>query len=57
MNKNNNKEISAGSAPELFKKAADEVNDGAKVTKIYISKKRGIFKLILKIFKNEDHGN
>lgn len=57
MNKNNNKEISAGSAPELFKKAADEVNDGAKVTKIYISKKRGIFKLILKIFKNEDQRN
>ncbi len=44
---NEKKTIKANNAAELFEKAAAPVNQGAKVEKIYISSKRGIFKMIL----------
>lgn len=45
------KKIEAQSAAELFKKASEPVNNGAKVEKIYISEKKGMFKIILKMLR------
>lgn len=45
---NEKKEIKASNTEELFKKAAALENQGAKVEKIYISHKQGIFKMLIK---------
>lgn len=44
---NDKKIIKASSAEELFKKASSAENQDAKVEKIFISNKKGIFKMLL----------